>query len=148
MLKYEMDSSRASHLLLTYCNSLLEFHSHHWGCENSALGLIHSHGKGCRRRRRHPRLPMGLSVLQLKWEQTSSNISLHLSDLPQALLKGGEEEYVFISPVFLSRYVLQNRGTVLCSNVDSWIIDGSCITWAISLSTHYGERASQSSRQQ
>lgn len=100
MLKFEMDSSRASHLLLAYCNSLQGFHSHHWRCENSALGLIHSHGKGCRRRRRHPRLPLRLSVLQLKWEQTSSDIYLRHSVLPQVLLKGGKEEYVFILLVF------------------------------------------------
>ncbi len=147
MLKYEMDSMRASHLLLTYCNSLLEFHSHLWGCENSALGLIHSHGKGCRRRRRHPTVAFVPPTAKMR-----ADIQRHLPasfHSPTSLAKWGRGAIcIYFTCFFLSRYVLPNRGTVLCSNVDSWIIDGSCITWAISLSTHYGERASQSSRQQ
>lgn len=100
-----MDSSRTSHLLLAYCNSLQGFHSHHWGCENSALCLIHSHWKGCRRHSSHPRLPWFVATSVRVTAKMRADVQLHLpasfhSPKSPARNERGEVECTFLSPVF------------------------------------------------
>lgn len=106
-----MDSSRASHLLLAYCNSLQGFHSHHWGCENSALCLIHSHRKGCRRHSSQSRLPWFAATSVRVTAKMRADVQLHLpasfhSPKSPAKNESGEVEYTFLSPVFFVFFCL------------------------------------------